>query len=69
MREPIKTMKNTRGKPRGRGQTAPMSDQPEDVAQSHGCKRNNRLARPGDARYQTGQKNIPGEGDWGGGAM
>ena len=26
MRQPKKTMKNTRGKPSGRGQTAPMSD-------------------------------------------
>lgn len=69
MREPIKTMKNTRGKPRGRGQTAPVSDNPEDVAQSHGTKRNSRQSVPGGTRDQEQEKNTPGEGDWGGGAM
>ena len=30
-------MKNTRGKPSGRGQTAPMSDQFEELANTRGC--------------------------------
>ena len=44
MRQPKKTMKNTRGKASARGQTAPMSDQSADVGQMYDGNINRSLA-------------------------